>query len=967
MLHHTRRAFMKSMTVGGTAVAIMQWPPALEARMAGGDPVQPPASPGWGSVPGQARFRIDGLAKVTGQKIYARDFHASDIPGWPRSAMYVSLLRAVRTDAPFVRVDVDRFPKLIRPSLVILQSDLDKANIKTPWFDGLNFSVTPSLMVERGQMPIYLGQPVAMLFFDDEQTWRAAERQMQFDPGFIEYGVPDRIPACSSVLGDPYYFIRYTENGTELFSQVLAESSSIDPTGTTPVDLEAKKYQDKINMLIATAPQQGWRVFESTTATQTIDPMFMEPQTGMAYMRMVGTKRELDIVVGTQSPNGDVSTLCSSVLLGADNHPDFIRLYSCYPGGGFGGRDTSLFTYFLAIAAAFAPGRPIRLEFDRFGQFQSGIKRNGSFITQTFAVDANGKLQAVRSNMTIVGGGKMNYSPFVAELAGICGAGAYAVPMNDIVATARQTIGPTAGSMRGFGGPQAFFAVEHLMDEIAAGLRIDPIDLRMRNALEQGDSNVCGAPLTSPLALREICELAKRNPLWVNRDAEKRRREGGDTLYGVGFALANQAYGTGKDPVLGNVAIQPDGSVTVTTTAVDMGNGSATSLALATARWLGTNASSIEMGNVAFTDVLNLTTATSGQPVCMPGSVIAPPCPPPKPSSSSSSAMAEPKMAEVFKSSRGGHAKLATVQKLATGAKTNPWDNPCYTSSAFASSSACITAFQQTHIIDQTAQLLFATGIWPAAVSLWKLDASAKSADARWANGNLVLRDLRPLSLRELAAEAYRLGVTTGVTAHALYQGQWVTADWTINGAAFPNLPIDLLAIRSGSGPYSRILRSKVYPPPAKTAYYGRSLYAPSGTLAAVEVNKRSGAVKLLDIVTYVDAGRPIQRELLAGQYEGAVAMGFGYTFLESMPQGGGGPGDGTWNLNRYGLALAGDLPPLERMKLVTLREDTTPKGIAEAVLCPIPPALANAVTHATGRFFRSLPIKAAELAEVAE
>ena len=83
------------------------------------------------------------------------------------------------------------------------------------------------------------------------------------------------------------------------------------------------------------------------------------------------------------------------------------------------------------------------------------------------------------------------------------------------------------------------------------------------------------------------------------------------------------------------------------------------------------------------------------------------------------------------------------------------------------------------------------------------------------------------------------------------------------------------------------------------------------------------------------------------------------------MPQGNGGAGEGTWNLNRYGLALASDLPPLERMQLVTINEDGPSKGISEAVLCPIPPALANAASHATGTFYRSLPITMEQLREV--
>ena len=968
MQQHTRRTFVKTMAIGTTAVAVIRWP--MEGAPAPApDPVQPPASPGWGTVAGQARYRIDGIPKVTGQKIFARDFHPRDIPGWPAAATWVHLLPAVYPDRPFLRVNTDKLPEAIRPTQVIQQPDLDAAGIGPIWFD------SPStLLVEPNSIPVYLGQPVAFLFFKDAASYRAATRLMQFDPTYVEYGPAGKIPERTK-LGSPYYYIRYSQGGQEVFSQVTAQTP-VNPTGSTPCDAEAKKYQEMIQGLL-NQPPAGWQLFSSTTTTQTIDPMFMEPQTGMAYMYMVDGQRVLDLVVGTQSPDGDASTLCG-VLNGPTNHPDVINMYSCYPGGGFGGRDTSLFSYFLAIAASFAqakpaiqgtpgspatPATPVRLAFDRFGQFQSGLKRSGSKVKQTFAVTPDGKLQVVQSTIAMVAGGKKNYSPYVAELAGICGAGAYSVPMNDILAQAHQTIGPTAGSMRGFGGPQAFFAVEHLIDEIAASLSIDPIDLRLRNVLSQGDYTVTGAPVSEPLALREICELARDNPLWKNRAREKQRRSGGATAYGVGFALANQAYGTGTDPTMGQVALGPDGSVTVTTNAVDMGNGSATSLALATARWLGANASSIEMGDPTFYWVLNLTTNSD-----CPDSPN--PCAPPPTLAQSQKSRSPAPAADAVTPhvrSRGGHPPHAAALAPAPSScpappPPNPWTNSCYTASIFGSSSACVTAFQQMHVMEQASRIVFLTGILPAASSLWK--TTPDPATVRWQDGQLVAPNLPPLPRALLASEVYRLGLTTGATAHALYQGQWVTADWQVGPTMLAGLPIDALAVSQGGGAYQRIVRQNVVPPPVQAQYYGRSLYAPSGTLAAVEIDKSTGAVRLVDIVTYVDAGKPIQRQILAGQYEGAVAMGFGYTFLEHMPQGFGGPGEGTWNLNRYGLALASDLPPLDRMRLVTLREDSHPKGIAEAVLCPIAPALANAASYATGQFYQSLPITMQQLRE---
>ena len=122
----------------------------------------------------------------------------------------------------------------------------------------------------------------------------------------------------------------------------------------------------------------------------------------------------------------------------------------------------------------------------------------------------------------------------------------------------------------------------------------------------------------------------------------------------------------------------------------------------------------------------------------------------------------------------------------------------------------------------------------------------------------------------------------------------------------------------------------------------------------------------MLDVETYLDAGRVVQPQLLSGQSEGAVAMGIGYALLEELPLESGGAGEGTWNLDRYKVPLAGDVP-LDHVKLTLLPPigpEPKGKGIAEAVLCPIAPAIANAIAAATGQRFHSLPIAPEKIRE---
>jgi CO/xanthine dehydrogenase Mo-binding subunit len=199
---------------------------------------------------------------------------------------------------------------------------------------------------------------------------------------------------------------------------------------------------------------------------------------------------------------------------------------------------------------------------------------------------------------------------------------------------------------------------------------------------------------------------------------------------------------------------------------------------------------------------------------------------------------------------------------------------------------------------------------------------------------------------------------------HAFYSGRWVSAEFQV-GATRERWELDGLSVmRPGSSGYAFVSRTDTDPPPDNSYRYGRSQYAPSASVIAVDVDPTSGSVRVTDVHSYLDAGRVLQPGLLSGQYQGGVAMGIGLALLENFPQAG---GEGEWNLNRYHVPLAKDVP-LDRIELELLPPtdpDAPAKGIAEAVLCPIAPAIANAVSHATGARFRNLPITPAQVRAV--
>jgi len=896
-------------------------------------------SSGWSGPPGKARYRIDGYAKVTGQKIYARDFRSRDMKGWPTAERSAYVLRSSVAGRKLESINLSILPPDLQPIRVITAAELDRDQIIFPGSDETANGKTKGLFVPVGEAPDFLGQPVAVLIFKNVRIFRQAHRLLQFNDEVLRYGeavlqqnlaqpeeistavprvaykahhlphsrrvtrpYPRRmlaVPLTGPLYIPPTYLTRYADSSGEKFSQVL--NGITDPYSTeTGEDKEAAKWRQVITEELRT---QGWKLFKDTYETQELDPLFMEPESGLGWLDPASST--LHLVIGTQSPD---QSIVDAVDMFSDPKCPIkvktIQVNSCYPGGGFGGRDISTFPTLLSIAAAYSDG-PTRLAYDRFEQFQSGLKQLGASMTQTLAIDQDGRFQALVGDYQLRAGGRNNYSQWVAQLAGYCGGGGYAVPRVAIDAMAQSSVGVIAGSMRGFGGPQAAFALESLIDEAAKALNADPIVLRERNALAQGGYTVTGYQVRQSLRLAEICRLAREHPLWVEREQTKKQHSGTDILYGVGFALANLAYGTGRDGVMAAVEIDAGGKLRVTTNAVDMGNGSATSLAISTAKWLGANADDIRMGDPSPFAALNLSEAPS----------------------------------------------------------TKPWDwsNPRWTPALYMSSSASMTGCQQVHVVEEASRALLETGIWPLARKLWKFpkDRPFDPRFVAWKDGALVAPGETPLSLRQLARQLHQNRAVAAAMVHAVNQGRWVRASYDVGAENWRGAVDGLATRRAGSVAWTAHDRKNVETPPPNSENYGRSLFAPSGTLAAVEVNRASGEVKVVAVQSFLEAGRVIQPDMVMGQYYGGVAMGIGFALLEYLPHTVGGAGEGDWNLNRYRAALWRDLP-LDRIELHLLEPvspDEPGRGIAEAALTPIAPAIANAVADATGHRFHQLPI----------
>lgn len=861
--------------------------------------------------------RIDGVAKVTGAKLYVSDFRARDMEGWPPDTCHGLLVRTPDATHVYRGIDLDALDAASRPSVVVTAEDVAKARVQVPPF------YAGDLFCPVGQTPVYLGQPVALLLFESFDAFDRA--RIAFREGSLL-----RFGAETGPVKQPNYTaLRFTRiagatlSAPDIYSPLqegwispgFTESSGRPiweplPSAEGADYAKGATYGEEIRRSLAT-PEPGLLVLDRTFETQSVDPMFLEPECGLAWYEP--RAKTLEIVLGVQSPYEAASAL--ALLLGEaqpELKPARINTHFAYLGGGFGGRDHTPFPLYVALAALFLPGRPIRLAHDRFQQFQGGIKRHAFQIRSQIAIDrASGRMVAFAGDHVLDGGGLANYSASVAVVGATAATGIYDIPKVDVTTVAEHTRGVTAGSMRGYGTLQTLTALETLIDEAASELKVDPIELRRRNLLQTGGRTMTGNPWTVSVRTPEILDKLAAHPIWRDRNGRKASANG--VRIGTGVACCTKDYGTGADCSLGRVELAPDGAISIHADAVEMGNGIGTAVAKRVAAILGRMADAVSVARIDMFDELGL--VASGDPYAM------------------------------------SQAEQDAAAK-----------NPRWVPEISSATSASMGAHVGTQAAAQAARIVFRFGLWPAALELWGIPGGDPREflfeEAFWQGSELILSGLPPLAQADVAARAHARGGVTGAMAHAFSRWAWAQAAFPLGGMNWA-ADIDALAVRRGQGPFKVLDRSFVFFPPTDYNRIGTSFTSSCGTAVRIEITPASGAIRIAEAYSVFECGEVLVPELVQGQAQGGFAMGVGYALLESLPPFEDGPGNGGWNLGDYLIARASDLP-LDRLEievLLPVSPREPPKGMAEVVMIPVVPALLNAIYDATGHRFRSLPV----------
>jgi CO/xanthine dehydrogenase Mo-binding subunit len=490
---------------------------------------------------GERVRRADGTPKTTGEFEYASDLQAAGML-WGHT---------LRSPHPHARVRaIDISGAVASPGVHAVLTHDDVPGEKTY---GLEFRDQPVLAIDRVR---YFGEPVALVAAEHpEQARRAAERIV------VDYEPLDAIADPERATeSDPLHPDREThELGHYLHDprpNVVRSMRIVhgDPDATADV------------------------VVDGFYELGTQDQAFLGPESGLAVPDGEGG---IDIYVATQWLHVDREQVAPCLGLPEAQ----VRVHLAGVGGAFGGREDLSMQIHAAMLALYT-SRPVKMVYGRQESFTGHVHRHPARIWAEHRATREGRLVCVRMRVLLDGGAYASSSTAVTANATSFACGPYAVPNALIETTSVFTNNPPCGAMRGFGAVQTCFASEAQMDKLARALEIDPVELRLLNAMQTGDSLPTGQQITGSLPVAEVirrcaalhepdAEELPRDPIRLPGGAGNTTR-GEGVRRGVGFALGfkNLAYSEGFDDFCAaRVRLLEDGSAEVHCAAAEVGQG----------------------------------------------------------------------------------------------------------------------------------------------------------------------------------------------------------------------------------------------------------------------------------------------------------------------------------------------------------------------------------------------------------
>ena len=521
------------------------------------------------AVVGRPEHKIDALRLVKGNAAFTDDVEM-------RGMLHAKVLRSPHAHARIVAIDDSQARQLPGVRAVVHSGNTPRVKYASGGQSWPN--PYPWDQVSFDDKVRHVGDRVAAVAADTEQIAAEACRRIK-----VTYEILPAVFDETQALAPGAPVIHDEDDSVGV--RDAARNISCHIEGATVADIES-------------AMAAADHVFEETFHVQRVQHCSMEPHVTIGWL---DEDERLVLRTSTQVPF-HVRRMVAP-LLGLPVKR--IRVIKPRIGGGFGGKQEMLIEDIVGHLVL-ATRRPVRLQLSREEEFAAARTRHAQTITFRTGVRSDGMLLA--QDMRVVA----NTGPYgahgftVQSVTGTRGLSSYNCPAKRFSCDVAYTNGPVAGAFRGYGAPQAHFALESHMDDIAMALGLDPVDFRRRNWVRAGDPldivprlgerggvadiadedlprvTSCGTQECVAQVLQAIGWERRRDPGWHAPAGRPEVRRG------IGFALCMSGSGIpGADMGACSIKMNDDGSFNMLIGATDLGTGADTVLAQIAAEVLG--------------------------------------------------------------------------------------------------------------------------------------------------------------------------------------------------------------------------------------------------------------------------------------------------------------------------------------------------------------------------------------------
>ncbi len=536
-------------------------------------------------VVGQSVPKIDAATKVRGQRKFPQDFNLE-------GQLYAKVVWSEYPHARVVKIDLSRAEAL--PGVVAILTSKDVPVNEY----GINIIDQP-VLVGEGEKVRWLGDRIAIVIAESEKVAQEARQLVR-----VEY---EPLP----VVTDPREAMK---PDAPLIHEERGDSNILKHIKIRKGDIEKGFAEAEV-------------VIESYYITPHVEHAYMQPEAGVGYIDEQG---RVTVIAAAQWSHDDLHQISHMLDLPLDQVREIVPAI----GGAFGGREDMYIQHLLALCA-YCVRRPVKMVFDREESVMRTGKRHPYYMRCKWGATRAGRLTAMEMEIISDAGAYASTSVPVLSNTASFAAGPYVVPHAKVDAYTVYTNNAVTMAMRGFGSTQAAFVYEMQMNKLAEALGMDPVEVRMKNLMEDGSIALTGNPMPPGVGIREALKQVALAAGWKEEDggwikpdlglpSAPYRRRG----IGVACGYKNVGYSFGFDDktrVIVELAIDESGEIAralVKLGASDQGMGAHTALAQIAAEALGIDYEKVRVALVDTAAVPDAGSCSASRHVYMSGNAV---------------------------------------------------------------------------------------------------------------------------------------------------------------------------------------------------------------------------------------------------------------------------------------------------------------------------------------------------------